>query len=75
LIFARQSIREMQRMECAEILHVTFGSVLTAPAAVGGLRFHDRLREFLRAHAELYAVNLEAHFLRHLKPFAFAGDA
>jgi hypothetical protein len=64
----------LNQFDAREILHVTFGSVLTAPAAAGGLRFNGRLREFLRVHAELYAVNLEAHFLRHLKPFAFAGD-
>jgi tagaturonate epimerase len=63
----------LNQFDAREILHVTFGSVLTAPAPAGGLRFYDRLRELLLVHADLYAVNLEAHFLRHLKPFAWNG--
>ena len=63
----------LNQFDAREILHVTFGSVLTAPSPAGGLRFSDRLRELLRVHADLYAGNLEAHFLRHLKPFTSNG--
>jgi len=63
----------LNQFDAREILHVTFGSVLTAQAPGGGLKFHGRLRELLQAHADQYAGNLEAHFLRHLKPFTSNG--
>jgi hypothetical protein len=51
-------------------LHVTFGSVLTDRSADGTPRFYDRLMALLRAHPDAYAEHLEAHFVRHLQPFA-----
>jgi hypothetical protein len=63
----------LNQFDAREILHVTFGSVLTARNAAGESRFHGRLREFLQSHADQYAKNLEAHFLRHLKPFTSNG--
>jgi tagaturonate epimerase len=53
-----------------QILHVTFGSVLTARTADGRLRFGDRLMALLREHPDAYSLNLERHFRRHLLPFA-----
>jgi hypothetical protein len=53
-----------------QILHVTFGSVLTAKDEKGQLRFGDRLMSLLRERPEAYARNLERHFRRHLLPFA-----
>ena len=64
----------LDQFDAREILHVTFGSVLTTREADGRLRFCDRLVALLRANPEAYAANLERHFLRHLKPFA-ATDA
>jgi hypothetical protein len=55
-----------------QVLHVTFGSVLTAADSEGNGRFSHRIMAGLRARAEDYAANLEAHFLRHLRPFADA---
>ena len=55
--------------DAREILHVTFGSVLTATTQEGGARFAPRLRQALEDHAEAYAANLESHFSRHLAPF------
>ena len=52
-----------------QILHVTFGSVLTARDAGGAFVYYDRIMETLRSHAEIYASTLELHFLRHLEPF------
>lgn len=63
----------LNQFDAREILHVTFGSVLTARAADGRLRFYDHLMALLRANLEAYASNLEAHFVRHLKPFATRG--
>jgi len=62
----------LDQFDAREILHVTFGSVLTARNADGQLRFYDRFMELLRANPEAYAANLGGHFLRHLKPFAQA---
>ncbi len=52
-----------------QVLHVTFGSVLTARDASGGYRFRDRLLAALWQHEDAYSAALEAHFDRHLSPF------
>ncbi len=54
----------LEQFDARQILHVTFGSVLGAP------RFRERLMNLLRDHPDAYAANLEAHFARHLAPFA-----
>jgi hypothetical protein len=59
----------LNQFDAREILHVTFGSVLTARGADGRRRFGDRLLALPAAHPEEYAANLEAHFLHHLKSF------
>jgi len=53
-----------------QVLHVTFGSVLTARAADGAPRFGPAILALLRDHPEAYAACLERHFVRHLRPFA-----
>jgi hypothetical protein len=53
-----------------EMLHVTFGSVLTARDAYGGYRFRDRLLAALQADEEAHYAAIEAHFDRHIAPFA-----
>lgn len=60
----------LDQFDAREILHVTFGSVLTTRTDDGGWRFYDRLMALLRAHPEAYAANLQRHFERHLQPFA-----
>jgi len=45
-----------------EALHVTFGSALD--------RFGSRLKELLAANEEAHYAALEAHFVKHLAPFA-----
>jgi hypothetical protein len=62
----------LDQFDAREILHVTFGSVLTERDAQGHLRFYDHLMDLLRSNSETYAVNLEVHFVRHLKPFTKA---
>ena len=52
-----------------EMLHVTFGSVLTVADAAGGFRFRDRLLAALQADEEAHYAALEAHFDRHIAPF------
>jgi hypothetical protein len=51
-----------------EMLHVTFGSVLTTQDAAG-YRFRDRLLAALQADEEAHYAALEAHFDRHIGPF------
>ena len=60
----------LEQFDAREILHVTFGSVLTAQTINGQRRFADRIMKLLRTHAESYAANLQMHFQRHLQPFA-----
>ncbi|HEX6289493.1 MAG TPA: tagaturonate epimerase family protein [Herpetosiphonaceae bacterium] len=62
----------LTQFDAREIFHVTFGSVLTTRTDGGGWLFYDRLMALLREHPEAYARNLEAHFVRHLQPFAAA---
>lgn len=62
----------LEQFDAREILHVTFGSVLTARDAHGEWRFYDCLMDLLRTHEDVYAEYLQAHFLRHLQPFADA---
>ncbi|MDO9066304.1 MAG: tagaturonate epimerase family protein, partial [Chloroflexota bacterium] len=64
----------LDQFDAREILHVTFGSVLTTRKDDGGWLFYDRFLLLLRANPETYARNLESHFLRHLKPFAAAAE-
>ncbi len=63
----------LDQFDAREILHVTFGSVLTAHDPAGGLRFYPRLMAFLRRQSEAYAEDLKRHFARHLQPFAREG--
>jgi hypothetical protein len=59
----------LEAFDAREILHVTFGSVLTQKDTTRGLLFKNRLFELLRSHPDAYAGNLERHFVRHLRPF------
>ena len=60
----------LNQFDAREILHVTFGSVLTVRNSDGMLRFYDRIRSILNVNRETYFDNLEKHFIRHLTPFA-----
>jgi hypothetical protein len=59
----------LEQFDARQILHVTFGSVLTAAQPDGRPRFKGALLGLLRSNPEAYARNLEAHFVRHLRPF------
>lgn len=60
----------LNQFDAREILHVTFGSVLTQRNSDGTHQFYDRLMSILRRHPDAYTRNLEEHFSRHLLPFA-----
>lgn len=59
----------LNQFDAREILHVTFGSILTWQDTDGSLRLYDRLMELLKSHPDAYAQNLESHFTRHMSPF------
>ncbi len=52
-----------------QVLHVTFGSVLTAKDSAGKLVFKDRILRALAQHEETHYENLVRHFRRHIEPF------
>ena len=60
----------LEDVHARQVLHVTFGSVLTARAEDGRLVFADDLRSALLASPDVYEACLERHFVRHLRPFA-----
>ena len=49
-----------------QLIHITYGLILTVRGADGNYRFRDRLYEFWGKHAEAYAILLEKHIGRHL---------
>ncbi len=60
----------LDQFDARQILHHTYGSVLTARGEQGQALFHERLMALLQSNAEAYAANLEKHFIRHLTPLA-----
>ncbi len=52
----------LSQFDGREVLHVTFGSVME--------HFGPRLKQVLDRHEEAYYDALEAHFIKHLTPFA-----
>src|SRR4030042_726315 len=60
----------LEQFDAREILHVTFGSVLTEKTAGEKLRFYTRIMTDLEANRELFFDNLQIHFKRHLLPFS-----
>jgi hypothetical protein len=57
----------LDQFDAREILHVTFGSVLTEKTTSDDWRFYTRFMDILRGNPEVYASNLERHFIRHLR--------
>ncbi len=49
-----------------QLLHVTFGSVLTVGTDAKGRLFKEGVLEVLERHADLHAEILDAHFTHHL---------
>jgi hypothetical protein len=72
---APESVKEaelagvLDQFDAREVLHVTFGSVLTARAD-GGPRFRDRLMKALEENEEVHYETVRAHIERHVRPFA-----
>jgi hypothetical protein len=52
-----------------QVLHVTYGKVLTSKNAGGDYLFRDRIYNCLKAHEQSHYAYVQRHFIRHLKPF------
>jgi hypothetical protein len=59
----------LDQFDAREIFHVTFGSVLRYELSDGSRPFFDSLVTLIKTNPEVYAANLERHFIRHLTPF------
>ncbi|OGO60098.1 MAG: hypothetical protein A2032_06395 [Chloroflexi bacterium RBG_19FT_COMBO_49_13] len=60
----------LNQFDGREILHVTYGSVLTQKVNGAKWRFYDRFMSILQSNRELYFTNLVSHFKRHLELFS-----
>jgi hypothetical protein len=60
----------LEQFDARQILHVTFGSVLTHKKDNGSYLFYDRIMRLLLQKRELYFEYLEKHFKRHLNAFS-----
>ena len=61
--------------DARQVLHVTFGRVLTERDADGCYLFKDRLLAALEKHETAHYDNLVTHFRRHTAPFSGDGDS
>jgi hypothetical protein len=55
-----------------QVLHVTYGSVLTVKDAAGNYRFRDRLLKGLASNEDVHYEIVARHMRRHVEPFAQA---
>jgi hypothetical protein len=60
----------LEDFHARQVLHVTYGSVLTERDAAGASVFHERLLAALDTHEALHYETLAGHLGRHLAPFA-----
>ena len=56
----------MDEAPARQLLHVTFGSVLTLGLDRAGRRFKDTLLELIHREASLHLELLEKHSVKHL---------
>jgi hypothetical protein len=61
--------------DARQVLHVTFGRVLTEREGDGRSRFKSRILSCLDDHEEIHESHLERHFRRHVEPFASEGGS
>jgi hypothetical protein len=55
--------------DARQVLHVTFGRVLTEKAPNGGYLFRDKILDYLQKFEDTYDQFLMEHFRKHLEPF------
>jgi hypothetical protein len=59
--------------DARQVLHVTFGKVLTAKDGRGKYLFREKILRCLQQHEEKHYEFLERHFKRHIEPFVSPG--
>lgn len=64
-----QLVELFEQNDARQVLHVTFGKVLTSKDKRGNNLFKDRIMNCLRENEETHYSYLQKHFRRHLKPF------
>jgi hypothetical protein len=52
--------------DCRQLIHITYGHILTHKKSDGSFAFKDRLYQFWAAHEEVYAAALMKHIGKHL---------
>ncbi len=65
----KRLLRLFDDSDARQVLHVTFGSVLTAKDHAGRFVFKERIMRALEQHEETHYENLVRHFRRHIEPF------
>ncbi len=60
---------QLDHFDSRQVLHVTFGVVLSATDGSGQPLFRRRLYDLLRQHEETHYALLERHLARHVIPF------
>ena len=60
--------------DARQVLHVTFGRVLTDRADDGSYLFKHRILAALAEHEQEHFEYLVAHFRRHTAPFGYGGE-
>ena len=53
--------------DARQLIHITYGPILTAKNADGSTRFRERLYTLWRKGREFYTVDIEKHVGRHLE--------
>jgi len=59
----------LEQFDARQVLHVTYGSVLTAKDESGASRFRERLLTVLKRNPEVHAAAVQKHLERHVQPF------
>lgn len=59
-------VRLLQNNHVRQLLHVTFGSVLTERNSAGDFRFQERIRHTLIEHEDLHSQLVASHLKRHV---------
>ncbi len=65
----KESLKLFENNDCRQVLHVTFGKILTDKNKDGEFIFKNRLIECLKNNEEIHYNILIEHFQKHLTPF------
>ena len=62
-------LKLFEQDDARQVLHVSFGKVLTVKNAGGAHIFKSRILDCLQRHEDIHYKNLQLHFKRHMTPF------